>query len=111
MSLPGDVFNPISPVAPATNPPAATSVALTSGTAWQNTTGYDVTLYVPVTYVAGGTCAIAIGPTNATATALGTPTHVSADHTIEQVYVPAGWWAKFTLTSATFTANATAQPA
>lgn len=100
-----------------TRPPAPTSVALTSGTAWQNTTGADVILAIPVTFnptsSAAATAAIARGSTS-TPTTLGTiskPANaVAGEQAVLEYYVPAFWYFEATLTNATFTANATAQP-
>lgn len=90
-------------------PAAPTSVALVSGTPWQNTTGGDVILAVPITFIANGTAAIARGITN-TPSALGTVKRVSADQDVLEYYVPAGWYFEVTLSAGTtFTANATAQ--
>lgn len=92
-----------------TTPVAATSVALASGTPWQNTTGSDVILAIPVTYTAGGSAQIARGNASP-GTPLGTIVRAGADHDVLEYYVPAQWYVTITLTGATFTANATAQP-
>lgn len=96
-----------------TNPAAATSVALTSGTAWQNTTGGDALLAVQLTVGgSGGTAALARGP-HGSAVAIGTVTRAAAesgDTEVLEYYVPANWDFEVTLSGMTFTANAVAQP-
>jgi hypothetical protein len=94
-----------------TLPPAPTSVPLTSGTAWQNTTGGDVILAVPASFAAAGdSVAVARGSTS-TPAALGTITRAAGATDVMEYYVPALWYFKATLGgTATFTANATAQP-
>jgi hypothetical protein len=95
--------------APVTAPPAATAVALSSGTAWQNTTGYDVILAIPISFGTGGQATIARGSTSSPP-ALGTVSRRSAESDLLEYYVPAQWYVKVTLSAATFAADATAQP-
>ncbi|MGH7611806.1 MAG: hypothetical protein ACREN4_07280 [Candidatus Dormibacteria bacterium] len=91
----------------ATSPPAPTTVALVSGTAWQNAYGYDVILRVPVTYsptgAAAATLEVGVGPTNTPTQALEESEPISFTtgvvHTTV-VYVPAGWYALLTATNA-----------
>lgn len=92
-----------------TSPPAPTTgITITSGTAWQNTTGSDVTLRVPVTYSptssAAATLAVGVGSGS-------TPTTVEEEsepaglttgriHTTV-LYVPANYYALLTVTNGT----------
>jgi hypothetical protein len=92
-----------------TAPPAPTAVALTSGTAWQNTTGYDVILAIPISFSSGGRATIARGPTSAPPT-LGTVSRRSSESDLLEYYVPAQWYVEVTLSGASFATSATAQP-
>jgi hypothetical protein len=99
-----------------TSPPAATSVALTSGTAYQNTTGSDVMVSVPISYAAtstaAATCEVQRGSTSPGAT-VGTISKAAASPAItdiEEFFLPAGWYLTLTLTNATFAVDATVQP-
>jgi hypothetical protein len=110
-SLPGSAgINPGSVnVAPITQPKGATSVALGPGS-WQNATGGDIILAIPLSFAADGSATIARGPTN-TPPALGTITRKAGSTDVVEYYVPAGWWVEVTLAGgAAFTANAIAQP-
>lgn len=92
----------------ATSPPDPTTATLVSGTAYQNTTGYDAMFRVPVTYsptgTAAATLAVGVGPTAA-------PTQVTEDSepasvtagTIrtKTIFVPANWYVLLTATNAT----------
>ena len=92
-----------------TAPPAATGIALSSGSAWHNTTGFDVILAIPISFSAGGRATIARGPTPSPPT-LGTVSRRAADSDLLEYYVPAQWYVTVTLSAATFAADATAQP-
>jgi len=100
-----------------TSPPAASTVTLTSGTAWQNTTGADVWLYVPVTFspTASAAASVALGvgatatPSTSTVAAEPAGTVSGAVHTVT-AYVPANFYALLTTTNATL-GTATVQPA
>lgn len=104
----GGIFPMYSP-ALMTSPGAATPVALASGTPWQNTTGYDVILAIPIDFSATGTAEIQRGASSPGST-LGTITSAAGDNLVPEYYVPASWYITVTLASATFPADATAQP-
>lgn len=100
---------------PATSPPAASSVALTSGTAYQNTTGADVLVAVPIAYAAtstaAATCLVQRGSASP-GTTVGTISRAAASLAttdVSEFYLPSGWYLTLTLTNATFAANATVQ--
>ncbi len=98
------------------DPPATTTAAITSGTAYQNTATYDVILRVPVTYSptgsAAATLAVGIGPTAA-------PTQITEDSEpatvtagtvrTKVIYLPRQWYVLLTATNATL-GTATVQP-
>ncbi len=85
-----------------------TTTAVTSGAAWQNAYGYDVTLRVPVTYnptaSAAATLEVGVGPTATPTQALEESEPISFTagviHT-KVVYVPAGWYALLTVANGT----------
>ena len=105
LDQPGPV---LSPVGIATTPTPPASLTLTSGTPYQNTTGGDVILRIPVTYAptatVAATLAVGVGNTN-------TPLQVVENSepaaglagkiTTTEIYVPANWYVLLTTTNAT----------
>ena len=97
-------------------PPGDAGTIVTSGVAWQNLTGWDIILRVPVTYsptsTAASTLAVGVGIANnpAQMTEESVPAGVTAGAVHTTVaYVPAGYYALLTATNATIGA-ATAYP-
>jgi hypothetical protein len=93
-----------------TSPGVLTSVALSSGVAWQNTTGGDVRIVLQITNEILGTALIKRGRTSSPET-LGTIEMGAAGKDVREFYLPAGWYIEVTLTKATFTSPAAIQPA
>ena len=94
-----------------TSPGVPATASLSSGTGNRLSTTTDVRTFTPVTFNptagAAATCAVAIGypptPTYVTLWTETEPAGVALDGTIHglQVYVPAGWYLKLTVTNAT----------
>ena len=88
--------------------PAISSVALSSGTAVQDATGRTTTWTIPITGGTAGTVKVEIGPTNAVATTY--IALVAANAVASQVLtvkLPATYWIKVTVATATIAGNAT----
>jgi hypothetical protein len=86
---------------------ALPTVVPVSGTAFQALTARDVTLVIAVTAtLLSGTATIALSPDNVTFSTLGVASPgVAASVDLVTLTVPAGWWVKITLVSATVTAT------
>jgi hypothetical protein len=104
LGQPGGTGQPVA----VTVPPAPTAVTLTSGTAWQNTTGADVWLTIPVTYnptsTGAATLAVGCGPTSAPAQSTWESLPAGAPAgTVRPtcLYVPVQWYVLLTATNAT----------
>lgn len=86
--------------------PTVTALTLVSGTAQQDATNLPSTVYVNIGLHAGGSVAIAIGPTSAVANAVipaGEDATVQRTHAVS---LPAGWWIKVTVSGAATIAGA-----
>ena len=87
--------------------PAVSSVPLTSGTAVQDATGKNSTWYIPITGGTAGTVAVAIGPLNTVANVIVPATAGGAVASqLLTVKLPANWWIKVTVATASIAANA-----
>jgi hypothetical protein len=76
--------------------PAVSNPTLVSGTAYQEVTGVNSTLYIPITGHAAGTVTVAVGPTSAVAVALTGTDDATLNRTLV-VDLPAGWYIKVTV--------------
>lgn len=87
--------------------PVKSSVALVSGTAVQDATGNDSTWYVPITGGSAGTVKVDIGPDNTVANTIvaATAANAVASQTLT-VKLPANWFIKVTVVTATIAASA-----
>lgn len=87
--------------------PAFSKVSLVSGTAVQDATGVGTTWYVPITGGSSGTVAVAIGPTSSVAHPIiaALAANAVASQTLT-VKLPANWYIKVTVVTATIGAEA-----
>lgn len=86
-------------------PPGASAPALVSGVALQDATGLPSDVYVAITPHAGGTVAVAIGPTSGVAQAI-IPASDATTAKVIHYRLPAGWWHQVTVAGAAAIASA-----
>jgi hypothetical protein len=86
--------------------PAAGALSVVSATAQQDATGLPSNVYVAITGGASGTVAVAIGPSNATATTVIPAANATLNQTVDFI-LPAGWWFKVTVGGSAAIASAT----
>lgn len=84
----------------ASEAPTVNTLTVVSGTAQQDTTGLPSDVYVEVTGASGGTVAVAIGPTSGVANAI-VPTSDATLSRTTHFRLPAGWFFKVTVATAT----------